>query len=239
MILTKRFSIIILLCALSLLFSAGAGTDKTLRVVSFTARAADVKMYWKDDKGKIFGSIRSLKEHLQKNNNTLRFAMNAGMYKEDGAPLGLYVENGKVLAALNTANDHGNFYLKPNGVFYITSNNSAAITKTQGLSALTKIKYATQSGPMLVIDGTIHPGFHKGSTNVQIRNGVGILPDGRIIFAMSTEKVNLYDFATYFKQQGCRNALYLDGFVSRTYLPEKRWAQEDGNFGVIIGICNR
>jgi uncharacterized protein YigE (DUF2233 family) len=98
------------------------------------------------------------------------------------------------------------------------------------------IKYATQSGPMLIIDGQIHPAFKAGSTNVNIRNGVGILPDGRVIFAMSKTAVNFYDFANYFKSLDCKNALYLDGVVSRTYLPERNWIQTDGDFGVIIGI---
>jgi uncharacterized protein YigE (DUF2233 family) len=89
---------------------------------------------------------------------------------------------------------------------------------------------------MLLINGKMHPGFNKGSTNLNIRNGVGILPDKRIIFAMSKREINFYDFATYFKNKGCKNALYLDGLVSRTYLPEKRWIQTDGNFGVMIGV---
>ena len=87
---------------------------------------------------------------------------------------------------------------------------------------------------MLLIDGHIHPKLTKGSSNLHIRNGVGVLPDGKLIFAMSKEKINFYDFATFFKNNGCQNALYLDGFVSRTYLPSKNWEQMDGNFGVII-----
>ena len=87
---------------------------------------------------------------------------------------------------------------------------------------------------MLVIDNRIHPVFVKESKHLHIRNGVGILPDGNILFAMSKDLITLYDFAEFFKNSGCKNALYLDGFVSRTYLPEKKWEQLDGNFGVII-----
>ena len=87
---------------------------------------------------------------------------------------------------------------------------------------------------MMVIDGRIHPKFVKGSKNLNIRNRVGILPDGSVLFAMSKEKVNFYDFALFFKTHGCENALYLDGFVSRTYLPSKKWEQVEGDFGVII-----
>ena len=76
----------------------------------------------------------------------------------------------------------------------------------------------------------------RHSTNLNIRNGVGILPNNQIVFAISKKEINFYDFAEYFKNLGCKNALYLDGFVSRTYLPEKNWEQIDGNFGAIIGV---
>ncbi|MCE3260121.1 MAG: hypothetical protein K0S12_1762, partial [Bacteroidetes bacterium] len=98
------------------------------------------------------------------------------------------------------------------------------------------VDYATQSGPMLVINGKLHPDFREGSKNLNIRNGVGILPDGKILFAISKVPVNFFDFAMYFKKKGCKNALYLDGFVSRAYLPEKDWQQTDGDFGVIIAV---
>lgn len=89
---------------------------------------------------------------------------------------------------------------------------------------------------MLVIDGNLHKKLTKGSKNLHIRNGVGVLPNGNLLFAMSKEKINFYDFASFFQKNGCKNALYLDGFVSKTYLPEKNYKQDDGNFGVIIGI---
>ena len=161
--------------------------------------------------------------------------MNGGMYKPGGAPQGLYVENGEVLSPIDTSNGNGNFYLQPNGVFYIKTDKIAAICKTTAFNN-NHIQYATQSGPMLVIDGDIHPAFKKSSANLNIRNGVGILPDNSIVFAMSRKEINFYDFAGYFKSLGCKNALYLDGLVSRTYLPEKNWIQTEGNFGVIVGI---
>ena len=99
------------------------------------------------------------------------------------------------------------------------------------------IRFATQSGPMLVIEGQINSEFKIGSSNLYIRNGVCILENGRVIFAISRRKVNFYDFAAYFKNAGCRNALYLDGFVSRMYAPESNITETDGDFGVIIGIA--
>jgi len=210
------------------------------KFISYTVntKKQDLKLYWKDDKQQNFKSILNLKTWLEKNNKKLVFAMNAGMYKEDNSPLGLFIENKKVISPLNTKSANGNFYLKPNGVFYITTDNAPVICTTNDFNNNGKIKYATQSGPMLVIDGKIHPDFKEGSKNVNIRNGVGILPDNRAVFAMSKSEINFYDFANYFKSIGCKHALYLDGFVSRTYLPEQNWIQMDGNFGVLIGVTS-
>ena len=200
------------------------------------AKKQDIKLYWKDEKKEIFRSIQNLKLWLDKNKRKLVFAMNAGMYKTDNSPLGLFIEEQETLSPLNKSAGDGNFYLKPNGVFYIATDNIPVICNTINFKSNGKIKYATQSGPLLVINGKIHPSFKEGSSNLNIRNGVGILPDNKVVFAMSKTGVNFYDFANYFKRIGCKNALYLDGFVSRTYLPEKNWIQTDGNFGVLIGV---
>jgi uncharacterized protein YigE (DUF2233 family) len=208
------------------------------KILSYTVdpKVQDLQLYWKDDSAKIFRSIRNLKNWLSTRNKTLVFAMNGGMYQQDNSPQGLFIQEHKTITKLNTGNGNGNFHLKPNGVFYITNDKRGLICKTENFKDNGKIRFATQSGPMLVIDGTIHPAFKQGSSNLNIRNGVGILPDHKIIFAVSKEPINFYDFADYFKRLGCLNALYLDGFVSRTYLPEKKWIQTDGNFGVLIGV---
>ena len=193
-----------------------------------------LKFYLKDSSGTNYASFQQLKTDLERHNKKLLFAMNGGMYLKDGTPQGLYIENGITQTKIDTVKQaYGNFYLQPNGVFYITQK-TATVCQTSDFKNHSGILYATQSGPMLVIDGTIHSAFTKGSNNLHIRNGVGILPNGNIVFAMSKGLINLYDFAAFFKSIGCRNALYLDGFVSRTYLPKKKWEQLDGNFGVII-----
>lgn len=214
--------------------------SKDDRFVSYAVdpKKQDIKLYWKNDKQESFKSIQNLKTWLEKDHKNLLFAMNGGMYKEDNSPLGLFIENKKIITALNKANANGNFYLKPNGIFYITVDNVPNICNTVNFINNGNIKYATQSGPILVIDGQIHPAFKAGSTNLNIRNGVGILPGNKIIFVMSKKEINFYDFANYFKKMGCKNALYLDGLVSRTYLPEQNWIQTDGNFGVIIGVTS-
>jgi uncharacterized protein YigE (DUF2233 family) len=196
----------------------------------------DIKLYWKNDKGKTYRSIGNLKSVLAQKGEELLFAMNGGMYRQDNSPVGLFIENGKMLAPLDTTRGEGNFYLQPNGVFFITTANNAVVCSTPQFRDALQVKHATQSGPMLVIEGNIHPAFSERSSNTNIRNGVGILPGNRVIFAMSKKAVTLYEFAAYFRSQGCRNALYLDGLVSRTFLPQKNWIQTDGDFGVIIGV---
>lgn len=163
--------------------------------------------------------------------------MNGGMFLKDLTPQGLYIEEGVEIRPLDTTREaYGNFYLQPNGVFYLTAEYAAGIQTSQTFLATNpeNISFATQSGPMLVINKHLHQAFNEGSSNVHIRNGVGILPTGKLIFAISTEKINLYDFASFFKSAGCTDALYLDGFVSKMYCPPAGVEQEDGSFGVII-----
>ena len=198
-----------------------------------------IHFYWRDENNQPFKSIRSLKLWLEKRNKKLLFAANGGMFKPDHSPVGLFIEGGKTIIPPDTTSGEGNFYMKPNGVFYVTTDHRAHISTTENFSNKANINYATQSGPMLVINGDIHSSFKKGSTNLNIRNGVGLLADGRILFVMSKTAINFYDFAEHFKQAGCKNALYLDGFVSKTYLPSRNWVQEDGDFGVIIAETNK
>lgn len=224
-----------LLCT-SFIFQENNAQDN--RILSFIVdpNKQDLKLYWKDNKGEVLKNFANLQKFLENNKQHLVFAMNAGMYKKDNTPQGLYIENHRLLAPLDTMSGAGNFYMKPNGVFYLTDENKGYVCQTANFKLNEHIKYATQSGPLLLIDGQIHAAFKDGSSNLNIRNGVGILPDGKIVFAMSKEEINFYDFAIYFKNMGCKNALYLDGFVSRMYLPEKNWKQLDGNFGAMIGV---
>jgi uncharacterized protein YigE (DUF2233 family) len=205
----------------------------------FSLNKQELKLYWRDEQGQTLKSLGRLNTWLTAKGKQLKFAMNGGMYKTGNVPVGLFIADQREIMPLDTASGSGNFYLKPNGVFYTTTSNQAVICKTIAYQTAKNVRFATQSGPMLVVDGRIHSAFRKDSQNLNIRNGVGILPNGEVLLAMSKDKVSFYDFAVYFQRQGCRNALYLDGFVSRAYLPEKQWVQTDGDFGVIIGVTTR
>lgn len=226
---------LIFLLLLLLSFRGSAQIAENDMISFIPASGQQLRMYWKDERGQVIGSLGNLKAYTGRLKQKLVFAMNGGMYMEDRSPLGLFIQEGKTLKTLNTRKGYGNFYLMPNGIFYITTAGKGFICTTREFKARGDIRYATQSGPMLVVNGKIHASFTKGSSNLNVRNGVGILPDGRMLFAMSKKEVNLYDFAAYFRRKGCRNALFLDGFVSRTYLPAMSWLQTDGYFGVIIG----
>ena len=196
-----------------------------------------VEFFWKDENGNILRSIENLKNQVSKNGKRLRFAMNGGMYQEDNKPLGLFIQNRKTITPLNTRTGGGNFYLQPNGVFYLTSDRRAFIKQTHAFdNSEEKIEFATQSGPMLIVDGAINEQFKPDSNNINIRNGVCVTENGVILFSISRREINFYNFAEHFQQAGCRDALYLDGFVSRIFLPEKGVEQIDGDFGVIIGV---
>jgi uncharacterized protein YigE (DUF2233 family) len=209
----------------------------------FNPKKVNISLYWKNDKGELYSNIGALKTSLEKQNSKLIFATNGGMYDKSYRPIGLYIQNHEMIKPLNTnilkPDKNGNipnFYLQPNGVFYITTFNEVGICQTSKFPEQLKVKYATQSGPMLLIDSEINTIFDSNSENYNIRNGVGIRPNNELVFAISKNKVTFYALAKYFKDQGCTNALFLDGYVSKAFLPEKNLLQMDGELSVLIGI---
>ena len=148
------------------------------------------------------------------------FAMNAGMFDNDGRPIGLAIADGQSLHAINLRDGGGNFHLKPNGVFVVRKSGAASIVVSEVFKTAPDIAFATQSGPMLVIDGAIHPRFDPDGESRFIRNGVGIAPDGHPLFVISNEVVSFGKLARFFRDGlHARNALYFDGSVSSLWDP--------------------
>ncbi|MBL7938392.1 MAG: phosphodiester glycosidase family protein [Flavobacteriales bacterium] len=200
-------------------------------------RKEPITFHLKNDSGAVFGNIGSLKGWMERRGKTVRFAMNGGMYMPDRSPVGLYIEDGRIIRKIDRRTEgSGNFLLQPNGVFGILDDGSAFVRRTADVTNMLHVRYATQSGPMLVVDGAVNKLFTPGSKNLNIRNGVGILADGRVLFGISRVPVSFHDFATWFKERGCRNALYLDGFVSRAFIPDEGVAEMDGELGVLIAV---
>ncbi len=174
-----------------------------------------------DGKGAPLGSFTALAESLSAEGKELGFAMNAGMFDEALKPIGLYVENGAQAKKLNRRDGYGNFHVKPNGVFYITGDRAGVAATDAYVKLNEKPDFATQSGPMLVIDGKIHPKFSQTGMSYKMRNGVGVLDAHTAIFVISENAVNFYDFALLFRDGlKCANALFFDGTVSSLYSPE-------------------
>jgi len=197
-------------------------------------RRNNVEMFWKTPDGQLYGSLGNLKAELKKDGRKLLFATNGGMYSPEQNPVGLYVEKRELHELLDTGSGSGNFYLKPNGVFSVDTKR-AYIQETFDYTGPSV--YATQSGPMLLINGKLHPALREGSANKYVRSGVGLISPYELVFAISKEKCNFFDFAMLFKEHfNCRDALYLDGAISKMYCPELNRHEGGGAFGVIIGV---
>lgn len=185
-------------------------------VCAFSARD-DIRLVWGKDDETPFGDFDNLANHLETQGEALVFAMNGGMYHPDRRPVGYYLENGHKRQNLQTRASSGNFGLLPNGVFYLGGAFAGVMeTKTFAAKDL-DVNFATQSGPMLVINGALHPKFRQDSDSKKRRNGVGVKGD-KIYFAISEQPVNFHSFGRLFRDQlKTPNALYLDGVVSRLY----------------------
>ena len=238
-----RWMIILAVLACATTASAGEACRKVQHlgdgytVCAFDPANDDIQLFQNDRSGKPYGAFRALENDLRQDRIYLRFAMNGGMYLDDQSPVGLFVENGRQLKAINTNKGWGNFHLLPNGIFYLLPGRAGVMESKAFATSGIKPFYATQSGPMLVIDGKLHPSFLADSTSLKTRNGVGVTGDGKVVFAISDGPVRFHDFATLFRDDlGCANALFLDGSISSLDIPE--WQRRDGLFplGPIIAV---
>lgn len=187
-------------------------------------------------KGSLLGSFSAWQRELSKRTQ-LQFAMNAGMFHPTYQPVGLYIEEGQQKQPLNTEKQSfGNFFVQPNGVLIWNRYQAQIITTQQWQQRPWRAEYATQSGPMLVIDGNINSKLTPQSQSAKIRNGVGIR-QGKLYFVISENRVNLYQFAKFFQRGlGTDQALYLDGSISSVY--DRTTGRNDQAFklGPMIGV---
>jgi uncharacterized protein YigE (DUF2233 family) len=195
-----------------------------------------IELFLRDQQGAPLGQFDRVRDALAARQRTLLFAMNAGMYHEDRSPVGLYVENGQALKRLSTTDGPGNFSMKPNGVFYVDGAKAGVMeTKEFARRKLTPA-FATQSGPMLVINGRLHPRFLANATSKNRRNGVGVAGK-KVIFALADTPVTFHEFARVFRDVlKTPNALYLDGSVSRLYATDIGRRDVGFSMGPIIAV---
>ncbi|MDD2868609.1 phosphodiester glycosidase family protein [Neomegalonema sp.] len=198
-----------------------------------------------DPAGQPFGAFGTLRDHLAAQGERIVFAFNAGMFDEALKPIGLYIEAGRKLKALNRRAGYGNFHLKPNGVFYIREGRPGVL-ETEAYARrferedVKPPEYATQSGPMLVVDGKIHPAFMEDSASRKFRNGVGVTAGGEAIFVISDLPVTFHAFGRFFRD-GLKtpNALFLDGSLSSLFSPELRRDDRARPLGPMVAAIAR
>ncbi len=216
---------------------ADQGTNR-YAVCEVDAATADLRLFLADDQGVVYGQFFAIDRALRAQGQRLAFAMNAGMYHEDRAPVGYYVENGVERQRLMRGASPGNFGLVPNGLLCI-GQGEARVIETEAFAAAPRdCRFATQSGPMLVIDGDLHPRFLAESTSRFVRNGVGTSDDGtRAVFVISRNPVTFHEFGRFFRDDLRLNqALYFDGSISRLYAPQIGRNDAGFRMGPVVGV---
>jgi len=197
----------------------------------------DIRLFLHNEQGAAYKRFLPLNAELKQKGEKLAFAMNAGMYHANYDAVGLYVENGVEKHGVSTKAGPGNFHMMPNGIFYLHEGQAAILDTQAYLAANIKPQFATQSGPMLVIDNELHPRFIPGSPFLEYRNGVGVTESGEVIFIISETKVNFEEMARFFRDQlATPNALFLDGSISSLYAPQLGRADWWYPMGPIIGV---
>ena len=246
-----------LLCLLAIAFPGvtGAETMEHAGTTYWIYRVAPGKEKIElhlSEKAGVPHTFPKLEERLRGEGRRLKFAMNSGIFEGNFRASGLHIAEGETITPLNlddfVKRSEGeltpNFFLKPNGVFFIRADGSADIVESHRYATLGENPIlATQSGPLLLEGGKIHPVFVRGSTNTHFRNGVGVTTDGTIVFACSVRdpekgRTSLYHFAECFRDKlDCPNALYLDGAISDIFLRDVSGQLEETNsFAGILAI---
>jgi uncharacterized protein YigE (DUF2233 family) len=213
--------------------------DGQSHIICEVSAGQDLRLFLDAPDGTLLGNFQRIDSTLAGEGKRLAFAMNAGMYHSDRRPVGLFIDDGRELAPLITADGPGNFGLRPNGVFCIRPDGGFGVIESRAFRDTgATCRYATQSGPMLVIDGALHPRFLPDSVSRYVRNGVGVSADGkRAVLAMSRGRVNFHEFARLFRDAlGLPQALYFDGNISRLYAPSL--GRNDFGFpmGPVVGL---
>jgi prepilin-type processing-associated H-X9-DG protein len=189
-------------------FTICSAEDSAIEIATSDSSGAPYRRFWK------------LEEDLGDRAGDVAFAMNAGMFDDEGHAIGLLIEDGEEIRPINRREGGGNFHMKPNGVFLVRKDGTAEVVTSERYEDLGDISFASQSGPMLVIDGDIHPRFEQDGRSRNIRNGVGIGPGDTAIFAISEVPVSFGRFARLFRDElKSGNALYFDGSVSSLWDP--------------------
>lgn len=162
---------------------------------------------------------------------------NGGMFHPGQRPVGLHIEAGKQYAPLELADGEGNFFVKPNGVFYLDAA-GAHVVASESYAPHGAVRLATQSGPLLLQHGALHPRFNPRSTSTAKRSGVGVRDPSHVAIAVSRAGVTFHSAATLFRDAlHCPDALYLDGTISDFDTPARRGASARTFGSVLVAVA--
>jgi uncharacterized protein YigE (DUF2233 family) len=213
----------------------------TYAVCEVDPRKQSIQLFWKRPDGAPYAHLKALPQTLDKGSRQLIFATNAGMFDPTYKPVGLYVENGKELVGASTRAGWGNFHMKPNGVFFVAGDKAGVLETAVYLKQRLRPDLATQSGPMLVINGRLHPRFTRNGPSLKHRNGVGVCEGQTVKFAISDGEVSFDAFARLFRDSlKCDNALFLDGgSVPSLYAPSLNRGSNLLSIGPMIGVYDK
>lgn len=214
---------------------------EAFKVCEADLRRDVVRLFW-HSAGKVpYAYLSALPKSLPAPRATLAFATNAGMFSPTYKPVGLYVENGKQVVPASTRAGYGNFHMRPNGIFYVAGDKAGVLETHAYLKQAPRADIATQSGPMLVINGKLHPRFRNDSDSLKRRNGVGVRNPNTVVFAISDREVTFATFARLFRDQlKCANALFLDGgSVPSLLIPAEKRGGNLLPLGPMLGVYRK
>jgi len=211
---------------------------RRFHVATIDLRAASLDLYGQRSDGGNATNFTDLAAYLAARDRRIVMGTNGGIFKVNRRAVGLHIERGLETSPVETADGVGNFYLKPNGVFW-TDEQGAHVDVTEAWTGgHGAVRLATQSGPMLLIDGAPHPALQETSPNLLPRSGVGVSDPHTVHLAMSQGSVRFWELASLFRDVlGCTDALYLDGVISQwvdpTHPPDP---SVDGRFASMLVV---
>ena len=193
------------------------------------------------DDGAPYRSLANLAAARPADGAPVAFAVNGGMFDEEGKPIGYYVEGGKRLKELNRNKGSGNFHMAPNGVFFGAGDKWQVRTSDDFYSNVgDRPQFGTQSGPMLLIAGKLHPEITDNGPSRTRRNGVGVDSAGKAHFVISEGPVSFGALARFYRDDlKVANALYLDGSVSSLWDPASERLDVRAPLGPLIVVTER
>jgi uncharacterized protein YigE (DUF2233 family) len=238
------------LCAVALACGHGnlgaqaVGVAPPLTLVRVDTGKAQLRLFLRDAQGRPYAQFDRLAADVAARGQRLVLAMNAGMYERDLSPVGLFVADGREVHPLNTRHGEGNFYLRPNGVFALTARGPRILsTEAFANAPPSGLLLATQSGPLLLSAGLLAPAVatppgpaSPRAPSRYTRNGVCV--DGATVtFAIADQPMTLREFALRLRDEaGCREALYLDGAISKMWDARTGRADRGADVGPILAV---